>query len=157
MKRLVMLLMLLWAVSAGAAEVKDEDPSEAQVRAIAKDLRCAVCQNQSVYESNSDLAKDMLKVIRDKVQAGQGETEIRQYFHDRYGDYIYLEPTRSGANLLLWVIPFIGLLLGAWALWVAMRRWRNAPPPVSPTTAPKAAVNAALEQRIKKEMDGVEL
>ncbi|MBF0165783.1 MAG: cytochrome c-type biogenesis protein CcmH, partial [Magnetococcales bacterium] len=81
-------LLLLLTMGFAHAEVRNEDPTEAMVRQIAKDLRCAVCQNQSVYESNSELAKDMLKLIRDKVAAGEKEPAIRDYFHQRYGDYI---------------------------------------------------------------------
>ncbi|MEO5345997.1 MAG: cytochrome c-type biogenesis protein CcmH [Magnetococcus sp. YQC-9] len=151
------LLMMLMLIGSAHAEVRREDPTESMVRQIAKDLRCAVCQNQSVYESNSELAKDMLKIIRDKVAAGEKEPAIRDYFHQRYGDYIYLEPTGQGMNALLWSAPFLGLGLGGYALWLALRRWRGqatkeaadasqAPP--SPT--PDAAMQSRIEQELKQ-------
>ncbi|MBF0178087.1 MAG: cytochrome c-type biogenesis protein CcmH [Magnetococcales bacterium] len=118
-------LAILFALPVLAGE-RQEDPDEATVRDIAQGLRCAVCQNQSVYESNSDLAKDMLKVIRQKVRDGGDSAEVRQYFHDRYGDYIYLEPTRQGSNLILWAGPFLFLLGGGVLLGVALRRWHRA-------------------------------
>ncbi|MBF0180909.1 MAG: cytochrome c-type biogenesis protein CcmH [Magnetococcales bacterium] len=150
-----LLAALLLALPVGAA-TRDEDPSEAMVRQIAKDLRCAVCQNQSVYESNSDLAKDMLRVIRDKVREGQSEGVIRDYFHQRYGDYIYLEPTTGGMNRLLWLGPFVGLLAGGWALLAAMRKWR-AKPPQTPGEAPPSAPDAAMQERIRRELEQVRM
>ncbi|MBF0368487.1 MAG: cytochrome c-type biogenesis protein CcmH [Magnetococcales bacterium] len=163
----VMLLagVLLFSQPGWATELA-EDPSEAQVRIIAQDLRCAVCQNQSIYESNSDLAKDMLEVIRDKVRAGEEEAAIRDYFFQRYGDYIYLEPTKDGMNAVLWFGPFIALGIGAWALWAALGRWRkSAASNLDPATA--AAATAAspspgsegdkMQKRIEQELEKVDV
>ncbi|MBF0296878.1 MAG: cytochrome c-type biogenesis protein CcmH [Magnetococcales bacterium] len=151
-----LLAALLLALPVGAA-TRDEDPTEALVRHIAKDLRCAVCQNQSVYESNSDLAKDMLRVIRDKVREGQSEGVIRDYFHQRYGDYIYLEPTTGGMNRLLWLGPFVGLLAGGWALLAAMRKWRAKPTATPGNDPPPAAPDAAMQERIRQELEQMRL
>lgn len=137
------------------AESRQEDPTEAMVRNIAKDLRCAVCQNQSVYESNSDLAKDMLNIIRDKVQAGEQETTIRDYFFQRYGAYIYLEPTTGGMNWVLWGGPFVGLGVGAWALLIAMRKWRARSVQQNQEVIPVA--DEAMKKRIQQELDQVRL
>lgn len=119
------ILALLFLGGGLGAEERLEDPAEAMARQIAKELRCAVCQNQSVYDSNSDLARDMLRIIREKVAVGAKEPEIRDYFFQRYGDYIYLEPTQKGVNLLLWLGPFVGLLVGGVLLWMAVRHWRS--------------------------------
>lgn len=152
----MMVALLLFALPAHAAP-RDEDPAEAMVRHIAKDLRCAVCQNQSVYESNSELARDMLGIIRDKVRAGEKEEVIRDYFFQRYGDYIYLEPTSGGMNRLLWGAPFLGLLLGAVALRAAVRRWRknSAQPAGEPTATPP--MDAEMKARIQRELDEVRM
>ncbi|GAB0058308.1 hypothetical protein SIID45300_02655 [Candidatus Magnetaquicoccaceae bacterium FCR-1] len=159
-RRFLPSLLLMLAMGTAHAEVRNEDPTEAMVRQIAKDLRCAVCQNQSVYESNSELAKDMLKIIRDKVASGEKEPAIREYFHQRYGDYIYLEPTGQGMNALLWSAPFLGLGLGGYALWLAMRRWRGqaqtqtndaSQSPASPTP------DAAMQSRIQQELERVRM
>lgn len=153
-------LWLLVAAPLGA-ETRAEDPAEALVRHIAKDLRCAVCQNQSVYESNSELAQDMLRLIRDKVRAGQSEAAIRDYFFQRYGDYIYLEPTARGMNWLLWGGPFVGLLVGGYALVAAMRRWRKGEErgENSAPAAPggDAGAEAAMKERIRRELDQVRM
>ncbi|MBF0109530.1 MAG: cytochrome c-type biogenesis protein CcmH [Magnetococcales bacterium] len=153
-KMFLMVLSLIIAgmgVELGAATEKKEDPTEASVREIAKSLRCAVCQNQSIYESNSDLAKDMLAVIRAKVTAGESEPAIRDYFFQRYGDYIYLEPTIQGGNRILWLGPFIALALGALALFFALKRWSAS----SPRTPPSP--DESFRHRLKEEMEKVDL
>ncbi len=151
---LALLVGLLWLVPSAHAVQQNEDPSEALVRKIAKDLRCAVCQNQSVYESNSDLAKDMLVVIRDKVQAGEAEATIRDYFFQRYGDYIYLEPTGTGKNRLLWWAPFVGLLIGVAGLWTAIARWRR---PSATPEGTEPEVSSEVKTRIQKALDRMEV
>lgn len=149
-----LLVGLLCCATLSQAVQREEDPSEAMVRQIAKDLRCAVCQNQSVYESNSDLAKDMLRIIRDRVRAGEEESTIRDYFFQRYGDYIYLEPTQAGKNKILWWIPGLGLLLGGLGLWFALTRWRSSP---VPTGGSNPEVTAAVKTRIQQAVDRMEV
>ncbi|MBF0147974.1 MAG: cytochrome c-type biogenesis protein CcmH [Magnetococcales bacterium] len=145
----MLLVVGLWAVPSIATE-QHEDPTEASVREIAKTLRCAVCQNQSIYESNSDLAKDMLSVIRTKVAAGEPESAIRDYFFQRYGDYIYLEPTAQGGNRLLWIGPFIALILGALALFSALKKWQPS------QSRPPEVDKDAFRNRLKSEMDKID-
>ncbi|MBF0455658.1 MAG: cytochrome c-type biogenesis protein CcmH [Magnetococcales bacterium] len=152
---LIGTLLLLTPFSTTLAANLNEDPSEATVRHIAKDLRCAVCQNQSVYESNSDLAQDMLGVIRDKVQAGESEATIRDYFFQRYGDYIYLEPTKKGMNLLLWFGPILGLFIGAYALLAAFKKWKaRGDDAIKPAEGSKSQ---AMQERIEKELNDIEI
>ncbi|MBF0436372.1 MAG: cytochrome c-type biogenesis protein CcmH [Magnetococcales bacterium] len=146
----LMLACVFYMVFQGIALASEqkEDPTEASVRSIAQSLRCAVCQNQSVYESNSDLAKDMLGVIRTKVAKGETEGAIRDYFFQRYGDYIYLEPTTHGGNSMLWIGPFVALLVGGVALLSALKKWRRSP------QAPSVPVKTdAFHQRLKEEME----
>ncbi|OSM01474.1 putative cytochrome C biogenesis protein [Magnetofaba australis IT-1] len=155
-----------------ANEMVQEDATEAKVRAIGEALRCAVCQNQSVYDSNSDLAKDMLGIIREKVAAGEPESDIRQYFFDRYGDYVYLEPVKSGRNMILWAAPFFFLLFGGLGLWIAMRKWYRPKMSTLEADADDGVASAdgkspvsqhadtsqnAVKKRIQQELDGVEL
>jgi cytochrome c-type biogenesis protein CcmH len=151
---LLALLLVLSTPTPGLANKLAEDPSEALVRTIAKELRCAVCQNQSVYESNSDLAKDMLGVIRDKVNAGEDEAAIRDYFFQRYGDYIYLEPTKKGMNLLLWFGPLAGLLIGGLALVSAFKKWQKRS---QTTQKPVVEGSKEMQARIEKELKDVEI
>ena len=150
---MVMCFIGVWSVP-GIAVDQIEDPTEDSVRNIAKALRCAVCQNQSVYESNSDLAKDMLAVIRTKVAAGEKEAAIRDYFFQRYGDYVYLEPTVRGGNWLLWAGPFIALLIGAIALLSALKKWRQ--PESQPSESLPSDKNA-FQDRLKNELEKVDV
>jgi len=109
MRRLLYIFVFL-ALPALATQVT-EDPLERQVQDIAKDLRCAVCQNQPVAESNSDLARDMRALIREQLQAGKSREEIMNYFVERYGDYILLNPPSRGAGTVVWLAPMVILLL----------------------------------------------
>ncbi|MBF0125195.1 MAG: cytochrome c-type biogenesis protein CcmH [Magnetococcales bacterium] len=145
MKKALFLIALL-SIGVVHAVEQQESAQEARVRAIAVQLRCAVCQNQSIYESNSDLAKDMLLLIRDKINQGESDNAIRKYFYDRYGDYIYLEPVKEGRNWILWGGPLLALLIGIGALGLTLRRWRS-----SPESSPRP--DAATQQRIRAEMD----
>lgn len=151
---LAVIILCLWVFPIMAAETT-EDAYESQVRTIAKDLRCAVCQNQSVYESNSDLAKDMLNIIRDQIRAGRSEAEVRQYFLDRYGDYIYLEPRRTGMNWIIWGGPFIALAIGFWALVSAIKKWTRKEQPLA--SAKIDDQDDEMRARIAKELKRIEL
>lgn len=159
---LIGIILIGSALAASPPPARIEDPAEERARTIAKELRCAVCQNQSVYDSNSDLAKDMLQVIREFVASGATDREIRDYFFQRYGDYIYLEPTLRGTNLILWLGPFAGLLIGGVALWAALRRSRPRPGP-DPEAPPPAidpaitATETSWREKIAQELKNVQI
>ena len=122
------------------AEPVQEDPLDRAVLEIAKDLRCAVCQNQPVAESNSDLAKDMRQLIREQLVAGKSRDEIVDYFVARYGDYVLMKPPTERAGLLLWIVPPVLLVTLALLSWVFLRQRSQAPPP------PPAPVLSAQDQ-----------
>ncbi|MBI3392468.1 MAG: cytochrome c-type biogenesis protein CcmH [Nitrospirae bacterium] len=144
---LIVIAILLGGSLAFAATV-DEDPTEAKVREIAKELRCAVCQNESVYDSRSDLAVQMKELIRDKLKAGESPESIRKYFVSRYGDYILLEPRRQGLNWLIWAGPGAAFLAGSGVLVVYLRRRVRRDRP-----AAGAPVDAKLKKRLEQEME----
>lgn len=102
----IFVVLLLIPLLVFAAEVS-EDNLDRQMLEIAKDLRCAVCQNEPVSDSRSDLARDMRKIIREKLQAGESRQQIIQYFVDRYGNYILLKPPYDGTGAVLWALPLI--------------------------------------------------
>ena len=77
---------------------------------IAQNIKCLVCQNQSIDESNSELAKDLKKLIKEKLEAGLDENDVYQFLSDRYGDYILLKPPLNKNTILLWFLPFIILV-----------------------------------------------
>lgn len=144
MRFLLVLLFALGIPAALAAPVA-EDPLERQMLDIAKDLRCAVCQNQPVSESNADLARDMRAIIREQLQAGKSRAEIIDYFVARYGDYVLLKPPYRGPAFPLWVVPVIVLLVLAVSAFGYLRRRRRAPMPPPPTLSAEdiARVRAA--------------
>ncbi|MGN7613709.1 cytochrome c-type biogenesis protein [Magnetococcales bacterium HHB-1] len=156
MRTILCMLLILGSLSANLSHAKEvvENPTEATVREIAANLRCAVCQNQSIYESNSDLAKDMLAVIRKKVAAGENQEEIQNYFFTRYGDYIYLEPTTRGVNLLIWWAPFIALGGGIYFLVLTFYR-RKKEQRVTPQEETVSSV--AQEDKIQQALKDVKI
>ena len=108
--------------------------SEADVRRVASQLRCVVCDHQSVAESNAELAAQMREVIREQQAAGRTDREIIQFFVERYGDTILYAPPRRGFSLLAWWVPVIVLLLGA-AGAAGFWRQRQRPQPAQPAPA----------------------
>ena len=81
-----------------------------KTREIAQNIKCLVCQNQSIDESNSELAKDLKKLIKEKLEAGLNENDVYKFLRDRYGDYILLKPPLNKNTILLWFLPFIILI-----------------------------------------------
>ncbi len=111
MPKLLAVCIALLLSSLALAEGVKEDPVQREMLDIAKGLRCAVCQNQPVSESNSDLARDMRTIIREKLEAGQSKEQIVQYFVDRYGNYVLMKPPYSGTGTLLWLLPGVMLVV----------------------------------------------
>ena len=136
--RRFLLVLLLWSSTSLAAEVS-EDPLERHMLAIASRLRCTVCQNQPVSESEADLARDMRQIIREQLIAGKSDKEIVDYFVARYGDYILMKPPYEGPGVWIWIGPLVLFgLLGAAAI-AFLRRASRAPlPPVPEISAEDA-------------------
>jgi cytochrome c-type biogenesis protein CcmH len=100
-----------------------KDPAlEARARAISRDLRCLVCQNQSIDDSNADLAHDLRLIVRERLTAGDSDQQVKEYLVARYGDYVLLEPPLKAKTLVLWFAPALLLLLGAGAIYAVLRR-----------------------------------
>jgi len=93
-------------------EILQNQKQEFRARNISKNIRCMVCQNQSIDESNAPLAKDLRVLIRNKIKEGNDDGEIYQFLTDRYGDFILLKPPLTLSTLALWILPFIFLLIG---------------------------------------------
>jgi cytochrome c-type biogenesis protein CcmH len=120
-----LLLVFLSPLVALAVEPKEILPDpvlEARARVISAGLRCLVCQNQSIDDSEADLAKDLRILIREKLKAGDSDDQIRTYLVQRYGDFILLKPPFEWETLLLWLGPALVLAVGAGASVVAARR-----------------------------------
>ena len=94
-------------------EVLDDPALEARARIISKDLRCVVCQNETIDDSNATLAKDMRRLVRERVKAGDTNKEVIAYVVDRYGEFVLLRPRLTPTTWLLWFGPIVLFLLGA--------------------------------------------
>ena len=93
-------------------EILQNKKQELRARNISKNIRCLVCQNQSIDESNAPLAKDLRILIRNKIKDGNQDEEIYKFLADRYGDFILLKPPLKLSTLTLWFLPFIFLVIG---------------------------------------------
>jgi len=142
----VLATLLLLAGPAAATPV-----DEKTVHDVAAQLRCVVCQSLSVADSPSETASQMRGIIRERLAAGESPAEVRAYFVEKYREWILLAPPKSGFNLLVWVVPFVGLGLGLVLVAVVLRRWSRKIPPGAPAT-----VDPALRERIRREMSETE-
>lgn len=116
MKRLILILMLLASPLAAVEpdEILSDPVLEQRARELSKGLRCLVCRNESIDESNASLAKDLRILVRERLVEGDSDVEAVDYIVARYGEYVLLNPTRGGANWLLWGAgPLMLLLAGA--------------------------------------------
>jgi cytochrome c-type biogenesis protein CcmH len=133
---IVLLLALLstpaWAYDPGG-ELKDA-AQEAQARDLFRELRCMVCQNQSIDDSDAPLAKDLRTLVRERVAAGESNDEIKDFLVARYGNFVLLKPPFAGETLVLWATPVAILLIGGAVALLAFRR-RRAIEPALPLSA----------------------
>jgi cytochrome c-type biogenesis protein CcmH len=128
---LILLTALLLALPAAAkdAEPVSTDPAlEARMMSLAVELRCLVCQNQTIADSHADLAVDLRNQIRDMIAKGQSDDQIRQYMTDRYGDFVLYKPPFKPTTALLWAGPPVLLVAALAALFLMLRRRMRASP-----------------------------
>jgi cytochrome c-type biogenesis protein CcmH len=125
---LVLSLGTAWAVS-DPSELLSNPAQEARAEAIGQQLRCLVCQNESIEDSNADLARDIRTIIRQQVVAGQTNQQIIAYMVQRYGTFILLKPPLDPMTVLLWGTPVIALLIGLSIAFFAVWRQRRQPAP----------------------------
>jgi cytochrome c-type biogenesis protein CcmH len=124
-RALLLALALALAPPAGAVQPDEvlADPAlEARARDLSKGLRCLVCRNESIDESNAPLARDLRILVRERLAAGDSDAEAIAFIVDRYGEYVLLNPTASGANLILWVAGPAMLLTGGTLAALYVRR-----------------------------------
>lgn len=144
MKRLIMIVLASLALPVWAAEAVPvgEDPTiEARMVKLASDLRCLVCQNESLAGSHAELAEDLRREIREQMKQGKTDTEVITYLTDRYGDFVLYRPPLRSYTVLLWFGPAIFLAIGGIAWYVTTRRRRavQAERQVSPEALKQAA------------------
>ena len=112
-------------------EVMKDPALEARARALSAELRCLVCQNESIDDSEAELARDIRRLIRERIAKGETNAEVRAYLVSRYGDFILLKPPFKPDTLLLWLSPVLTLGLGVAAVVIARRRAPSATPRLS--------------------------
>ncbi len=120
------LLAVLSLASAAFAVEPDEilpDPAlEARARALSKTLRCMVCQNQSIDDSNAPLARDLRLLLRERIAAGESDDQVREFLVSRYGEFVLLQPPLNRETVILWALPFVAVALGGITFLLAARR-----------------------------------
>src|SRR6202158_6096320 len=120
------LLLVLAGTSPAGAVQPDEvlsDPAlETRARALSRELRCMVCQNQSIDDSSAPLARDLRLLLRERIKAGNSDDEVRDFLVSRYGEFVLLEPRLNEHTFILWTLPALGLVIGGMALFLALRR-----------------------------------
>jgi cytochrome c-type biogenesis protein CcmH len=127
MRILLMLLLLtacLPAFAREAASAADDPVLEQRAMKLAAELRCLVCQNQSLADSNADLAIDLKNQVRSQIREGRSDAEIREYMVARYGDFVLYSPPWKLTTALLWAGPFVLMIAGALALVLYLRNRR---------------------------------
>lgn len=148
LRGVIALFTWLLLVAPGLAVQPDEvlaDPAlEARARSLSHELRCMVCQNQSIDDSNADLARDLRVLVRERLQAGDSDDEVIDYVVARYGEFVLLKPRLSVRNALLWATPVVLLLAGGAFMLVSARSRRR--PETRLSDEEKAAVSRILGQ-----------
>ena len=150
---LVVALASLPARALTPAEILDDPALEQRAREISKELRCLVCQNQSIDDSDAPLAQDLRTLVRERVVAGYSNDEVLSFVVARYGDFVLLRPPINAQTILLWTAPTLVLLAGVVGIFMTVRRRRIAPagptaPPLSPDE--EAALRRILEGEREK-------
>jgi cytochrome c-type biogenesis protein CcmH len=120
-----LLLLLLFAVPAFA---QDDPGLEKRVTGLAHELRCLVCQNQTLADSNAPLAVDLRNQIREQLKAGRSERDIIGFMVERYGDFVLYRPPFKASTVALWLGPFALLALGSWLFFRRLRQRKPEPP-----------------------------
>jgi cytochrome c-type biogenesis protein CcmH len=128
---------------------------EEEVVAVAAQLRCPVCQNLSVADSPSEMAKEMRGLIRERLERGETQDEVMAYFVSKYGEWVLLSPRAAGFNLLVWILPFAAVLAGLVGVLLVVRRW-SARARALPAAATPASPDPAYVERVRRELEETE-
>jgi cytochrome c-type biogenesis protein CcmH len=115
-------VLCLGAAAGDPAEVLHNPAQEARARALFQQVRCLVCQNESIDDSEAPLADDLRKIVRQQIASGRSDAEIKGFLVQRYGEFVLMRPAFSPANAALWLSPFVVVGLGAWVVLARRRR-----------------------------------
>jgi cytochrome c-type biogenesis protein CcmH len=149
--RCLALILLLWLASAPAFAVQPDemlkDPAlEARARVLSQELRCMVCQNQSIDDSDAPLARDVRLLVRERLSAGDSDAQVIDFLVARYGEFVLLKPRMSLHTVLLWGTPFAVLVIGGLAFLLAGRRRAAGEAATALTPDEEARINALLDK-----------
>jgi len=139
-----------WAVAVQPDEILDDPKLEERAREISSEVRCLVCRNEAIDDSNADLARDLRILIRERLEEGDSDAEVRQFLVDRYGEYVLLKPPFSLSNAAIWLSGPVLFLIGL-GLAIAFVRRR---PATTAAEAPLTAEEAARLDEILRRGDG---
>jgi cytochrome c-type biogenesis protein CcmH len=154
MRNLIAALGIALAVAVSAPlayavqpdEVMADPAKEARARELSRELRCMVCQNQSIDDSDATLAKDLRLLVRERIAAGDSNKQVLDYLVARYGEFVLLKPRFEAHTLILWLIPPLVLIGGGLGLWLHIRRRSRAAEAVADTPVP---LNAEEQARLE--------
>ena len=148
----LLLALVVWPAGGWAVqpdEILPDPVLESRARHISAELRCLVCQNQSIDDSNAPLARDLRLLVRERLKSGDSDAQVRDFVVARYGTFVLLRPPLTPGTLLLWITPL--LLLGAtgYIVWAHLRRVGQAP--VAPSQPLTADEKARLDRLLTRE------
>lgn len=154
----IFLLMILCALSFSSSFAKDATPladdpvTEQRLISISEEMRCLVCQNESLAGSRSDLANDLRREIRTLIKEGKSDDQIRNFMVERYGDFVLYRPPVKPITWLLWIGPFIILLIGIAVLFTYLRRRNSAVTTIALSDDDNKRIDALLNAKDEKGM-----
>jgi len=155
MKRFFLLLIFVFCmgnvIAKDAAPLADDPVTEQRLISISEEMRCLVCQNESLAGSRSDLANDLRREIRILIKEGKSDEQIRSFMVERYGDFVLYRPPVKPITWLLWIGPFVILGIGIVGLLTYLRRRNSSVPNIALTEADNQKIDALLNSADKKE------
>jgi cytochrome c-type biogenesis protein CcmH len=131
--------LMLAAAASDPSERLPDPAQEARARELFREIRCVVCQNESIDDSEADLARDLRTAVREQVAAGRSDAEVRDFMVERYGEFVLLKPALSAGNALLWLAPFLIVLFAAAGFALHVRRRPSEASDLSPQEEAKLA------------------
>jgi cytochrome c-type biogenesis protein CcmH len=121
-RHLLLILLVIFSLPAFAANTATDEAVEVRLKSLSKELRCLVCQNSTLAESDAPLAQDLRNEIRKLMHAGKSDDEVVDYLVERYGDFVRFRPPVNASTALLWFGPFLMLFIGATTLFVVLKK-----------------------------------
>ena len=149
----ILLAFLLVDLAAAPAFAQSDRPledeaQEAQARTLMQEIRCVVCQNQSIVDSNADIAGDLRRIIRKQVSEGKSNDAIKAFLVDRYGDWVLLSPPLNPGTVFLWLSPVLFLLIGGIIVLKKQHKQSSTLTPTALSDSEKQALQALLEEEV---------